>query len=1087
MNGWTKEQERALGTRAFPEKSLLVSAAAGSGKTSVIAERARRLITGEYGERVDADKIVLVTFTRKAAAELKSRLEGALLSGLAESGDSWAEEQLVRLDDAEITTISAFCLNILRENAPAAGLEPGFGVADDTQRALLSDKAMNDALELFYGGDSDEITSLLTFFGGGGDRALRDAVRELHRFTRNLPDADGWVDEQIRLYNEPDAYYEKIVLPFSAALEEEKRRAAALIEESLRLARSDKTRAFLRKSAEFFSGGILDCPSEYPVLNVKGEDDYVKERVKENHEKAKDVGKSLISGKNLILSFKESVRMLRPYMEGLARLYRIYRECFAARKRAARVIDFEDSEQLCLELLKSNRAARERVRARCEIIIVDEFQDSNFLQYDIFKLIDGGRNRLFFVGDIKQSVYGFRGAEPRVFGQAAASGEYETVYLSNNFRSSNEVIRSVNAVFERAMPGYDDNVKLKGGRGVFGADYETEFILLDGETFPQYASGPEKEAFYTARRIREMVRTGFRVYEKGKGFRRCGWGDFAVLTSVGEKNFLVYEKVFGEAGVPCVGEGGDDYLNAKETGLALDLLSVIDNPYDDLSLLNVLMSPLCGFTAQELAKLKAERKGVPLYSALAAGGRDEGDEKAADFIRRLARFRRIADSRAVTDLFAALDGEGVFLPLTVEGSGQKRADLQLLSYYAERFAESNADGGLPAFLAYIRDLKNVGGDIKRPAVRAHGERVRLMTIHKAKGLEFPVCFVGRVNHKFNFRGTKTPPLVKPVREAGLTAYAFDSETLCRFKTLHSKYAELLGRERTVSEETRKLYVAATRAESKLIFTGFAKNGKIEENSYAALIAGAGFTAKGAADEDEPGGVVRDGARADEDKREAERETKRIIKNIAAVYPKKALSAVPRKLTATRVGVVRETTNEEANDVFPVNPSFYGSKRLTGKKRGDAYHKAMELIDFAAGDYSGQLQRARARFTPIEYKAVNAADIEGFFASELGQRAAGSGKVVKEYKLYTQIELSALGIDGRFDEKPFVQGMADMFFYENGEIVLVDYKTNRFTSPEKLTREYGGQLLLYKKAIEEMTGDRVKECWLYSFEHGAVRV
>ncbi|MDR0222585.1 MAG: UvrD-helicase domain-containing protein [Oscillospiraceae bacterium] len=1078
---WTFEQRAAIDHPPFPDKSAIVSAAAGSGKTSVLVERVRRLITGEgreNGEPVPADKIVLVTFTRKAAAEMKGRLEAALLSRLESSGYSWAEEQLARLDDAQITTINAFCLNILRENAGPAGLEPGFSVAEDEETELLAKKAMDDALEKFYGGDGGEITAALAFFGGNGDAALRRAVRELYAFTRNLPNPDDWVDEQLRLYKNPDAYYRKLVPPFSAIMEAKRNEAAALTEESLNAAEYGKTRAFLQKALDFFDGSSDDYPRMYIDKN---EDAAVKELIKENNGKAKAVRDELYSARGLILSFKEAVGRLEPVIGVLARLYRLYSECFAARKKAARVIDFADSEHLCLKLLRDNRAASERVRRNCEFIIVDEFQDSNFLQYEIFRLLDGGRNRLFFVGDIKQSVYRFRGADPEAFALAAGSGDYKTLYLSDNFRSSKEVIQSVNDIFESAMPGYDENAKLRAGKGFSDGAFKTEFALLGENDFPDIGDGAEKEARYTALRVKEMTRNGFSVFDKDGGFRPCRWGDFAVLTSAGEKNFRVYKKAFEEAGVPCAGEGGNDYLKTEETGLALDLLAVIDNPYDDLSLLNVLMSPLYGFSAEELAKMRAGRKDVPLYSAVVAANKESPSERTAAFLGSLSRFRRIADSRGVTELISAVNDEGGFLPLIVKGNTQKRANLRLLSYYAERFSEKKADGSLPAFLAYIKDIRDGGGDVRQAAVNAETGRVRLLTIHKAKGLEFPVCFVGRTNQKFNFRGVKVPPLIKLDKEAGICARVFDGENLCRFKTLHMEYAERLNRDYTRAEETRKLYVAATRAESKLIFTGFAKDGKINADSYAERLAGIErLTVDGARFGDNAQPEAGDSRRAD-----ISGEVGQIVKNITAVYPREILAAVPRKMTATQVGVIRETTADEADEpaVFPRNPSFYGEKRLTGKKRGDAYHKAMELIDFTRGDYAGQLRELEPRFTPIEHKAVNPADIEGFFKSELGRRAVKSGKVVKEYKLYTEIEPPVPG----FDDRPFVQGMADMFFYEDGEIVLTDYKTNRNTSPEKLIREYGGQLRVYKKAIEEMTGDRVKECWLYSFERGAIKL
>jgi len=1055
MKKFTDEQEAAIG---FTGESAVISAAAGSGKTSVIVERAIRLITGD--NPVPADKIALVTYTRKAAAEMKQRLEQALLKKMSENMTYALESQLARLDDAAITTIDAFCLNIIRSNFGFAGVEPSFAVADGEQLALISKDAMNDTLEKFYEEfTEDQIVLATAFFGGNGDIALQESILDLYGFVSRLPDPDAWIDEQARLYGNPDAYYDKLSPVYGGFLREDTNEAVTLIKESLRIAEYDKTKKFLNTELDWFAGG----KSDYPRKDAdRKENASVKEIIGKNRERTAELKEGIEQARAMDSCFKEAVTRLAPAVNLLIKLYRIYGERFTARKRGAGVVDFTDAERLCLDVLKIKIAA-EKIRNDYEYIIVDEFQDSNFLQYEIFRLLDGERGRLYFVGDIKQSIYRFRGADCSVFAEAAE--KYRTLYLSNNFRSSEQVVESVNGIFERIMPHYEGKAKLKAARGVSDPLYKTEFALLSDEN----ADGLETEARYTAARINGMIADGFPVFD-----RPCGYGDFAVITSAGDKNFAVYRKIFAEYGIPCTCAGADNYLKADEVGLAADLLTVIDNPYNDLSLFNLLMSPLYGFSAEEIAVIRQNRKNTPLYSALAAA--KKGNNKIAAFLEMAARFRRIADDCSVTELIAALGSGGAFLPLSPDR--QSRANIRLLSYYAENFEKSCYNGGLSAFLNYLNELKKSGANVKQADSEHSADKVRLTTIHAAKGLEFPICFVGRVNQQFNFSGRgegKKAKYFKFDKFAGICALCFDEKNLLRFKTMHRDLIRRLNIRETAGEEARKLYVAATRAEFKLIFTGFARDGEIQRDSYAKWIDGnAEYVST-----DIPAVI------SPETPKTFEKTDGIIFRD----YPRRVLENLPRKLTATQVGVIREYNYDESDEpsVFPRNPSFYGEGRLTGKKRGDAYHKAMELIDFAKGDYARQLSALKPRFTPVEFRAVNAGEILGFFNSDLGKRAVKSAKaekVVKEYKLYTEVDLE---VYGNFADKPLVQGMADMFFYEDGEIVLVDYKTNRGAAREKLIREYSGQLEVYKKAISEMTGARVKECWIYSFEMGGIAV
>jgi ATP-dependent helicase/nuclease subunit A len=720
------------------------------------------------------------------------------------------------------------------------------------------------------------------------------------------------------------------------------------------------------------------------------------------------------------------------------------------------------------------------------------------LQYEIFRLLDNNRNRLFFVGDLKQSIYKFRGADSTVFETVADNSRYDVIHLSRNFRSSDGVIDGVNRLFSAVMPNYDENAELKSGRNISRGEYVTEVVVLDENSYPEAENGKEAEAVYTAIRINKMIADEFPVSERDGSVRKCGYGDFAVLSSTGEANFKVYEKVFARYGIPCVSAGGGGYLKAEEVGAALDLLTVIDNPYNDLALLNIMMSPIFGFTAEEVAAMRINHSEMPLFSSVIAWNSCKKAAKVTVFLDTLARYRRLADVVCVSELISVINGDGVFLPLLMTDKSAKPANLRLLTFYAEQFTRSgNSNPGLSAFLTYIVQLKKSDIDVRQANVNSlAGGCVKLMTIHASKGLEFPVCFAARTNSDY-FRkggGVKTVSHVAFHNTAGIVADYYDETRLCRFKTMLTDYVRRLEREETSAEEMRKLYVAATRAECKLIFTAFAKDGKITPNSYLSLINAADLTSTTNFHASDTSDAHDDVAAADV---AVNADDTGFAANCLS-YKREPLCSIPRKLSATQVGVVRYEPVNSSGDydeptLFPRNPSFHGTKRLSGKQRGDAYHKAMELIDFAAGDYHAQMQCLQPRFTAAEYRVVNPDDISEFFASPLGLRAVAAANVnrlVKEYALYTQVRVGELGyaLEPELSaEKCFVQGIADMFFYENDEIVLVDYKTNRNTTADKLRLSYSGQLFVYKRAIEEMTACKVKECWLYSFERGQIRL
>jgi ATP-dependent helicase/nuclease subunit A len=806
-----------------------------------------------------------------------------------------------------------------------------------------------------------------------------------------------------------------------------------------------------------------------------------KKLLSDDAEEPLDTKEKLITA-GLLSDFEFVVKRQREQVRALVRLFEIYLEKFTELKVEAGRVDFSDAEHYCLKLLQNN-AISERIKSQIYEIIVDEFQDSNAVQYEIFKGLSNGKN-LFFVGDVKQSIYRFRNADQRVFTQVCEDESFTALTLNRNFRSSREIVSAVNNIFEKTMTKnvggveYNERSKLIFGTGVeAGNSHDAELIIIEtGENEKQ------SEADYIAARIEEMVAEGFTVADKSGVRRGCNYGDFAIIVS----GLSTVEEEFSRAlearRIPYDKQKSGDYSEVAEIKTIAALLTVIDRPFADLELLTVLMSPLYNFTAAEVADMRVGGTNRALFDNLEASA----NEKSRAFLGDFKRWNSLARDIGACGLVRKMYDEGVFLPLIAASVNPEKTlvNVQLLLHYSESLKSLTGDT-----LAGL--IKVLGGSKAKLEEARYSEesgagRVKLMTIHASKGLEFPICFVARTNSAFNLRDNYADVIFND--RIGFAMRYIIPETRTRCDTLPHKKARRENEAAITGEEMRKLYVSCTRARDKLIFTAARKKGKVTEKSYLNWLLQTDINVYS---------INADEISAPSEKPPIiavyKNEAQDIVSAVNKIYPREPLTKIPRRVIATQVNVKQNIFEEEQDEptVFPRTPSFMGDRKLTGKKRGDAYHKMMELLDFGAGDYARQMQEHKSRFTAEEFAAIEPEKIAGFFACALGKRAAASPNVRKEFKLCTEINLSELGCpkeyDEIFDEKPFVQGIADMFFHEVDGVVLVDYKTNKNTPRAELIDMYRGQLEIYARAIEEMTGEKVKEKWIYSFEIGEIEV
>lgn len=1115
---WTDEQEKAI---SFRGGSAVVSAAAGSGKTAVLVERVIRLLKDEENP-VSADELVVATFTEKAAGELKTRLNAALSRAMEENPQSeYLKEQLLKLEDASISTISSFCIRLLRNNSSAAGLSPDFGIIDEAEGRLLFEKSLEATIEEFYETASEEEKALLyDWYGGENDNEICKNIVFLCDFLKKLPDSEKSAAEWLHLYENPDKYAEeykkmyinRIIKPYAFKLAASLPRSyliwdekgAPFLSEWRRLIKSlciyartydrfifeddeycdcdDKDENFTAHIEELFDEYVspvdLICAELPSVPRRDMKNGFDNSVLKEIHTDLKKLWEKLIVELDYIVNFEKNLTECAPVFKALLALSEKTEEEFSKQKRLKNRIDFSDAEILTLKLLRDETIAEE-IRKSISVIIVDEFQDSNDMQYEIFRTLSRDGKNLFFVGDIKQSIYRFRGANPRVFARILDDPSFTNIYLNKNFRSSAPVIDSVNALFEKTMTkelgevDYDENARL-----VQGAEYETderyttELIRLYGSDMK---AARISEAAYVADRIKNMVESGFPITDKD-GRRPCRYGDFAVLMGKYRTNAYIYKKAFAKAGIPFEAKEDGAFTDFFEIKLMLSLLRIIDNPYHNRDMAAVLTLPPYSLTPDELsaAKLSGGKKHKSLYSGMVEYARE--NEKAAAFCAEFRELREFAAEHSVEQLVRKIyDESDVVTAILAMPDGDKRnSNLKLLINYARQFSE-NGTKGLYDFLMYMETITRSDIRLAQAQSAAASENsVKIMTIHGSKGLEFPICIVANVASLY--RPKSTGKIIADI-DAGIGMQTVYREKNLVKNTFLYSYIKKLTSGQELSEEMRLLYVAATRAKEKLIFTAPVKSEKGWDTHLKWISESLGVYRKLITVED-----IRDYKPEKPAEKSEEACACPPIKPFTG-YRYIEFSSIPAKITATQAGVksVDDFSAQVSGvDRFLKMPTFIKGdepKKLSGKKKGDAYHKAMELMVF-----SGSLSQlddlySKGKLTEAEYNSIDKNEVSAFLKSDLCRRINESGEIHKEFPIFC--EYSPEGFPEN-EEKPFVQGIADLFFVENGEIVLVDYKTNKGATPEMLKEEYEGQLEIYGKALEKMTGMPVKERYLWAF-------
>lgn len=869
---WTKQQHNAI---YATDGSVLVSAAAGSGKTAVLVERVINLITRNE-KPFDVDRLLIVTFTRAAASEMRQRLSDELLKLLENdpyNPNLLKQKQL--LYNASICTIDSFCSNLVREYFHTLQISADFRNAEDGELNILENQALDEAFEIFYRQDRDDFINLVNAFSSkGGDVKLRETVLKICKFLSTQPFPDKWLDDMLKKYDEApvaETIWGKILIEnaYSANLH-----AINITENSIKMlaeddvlydkfiSRFEEDLAFLQRFNEKLYSCSWDEMKQHIYSFVSGQlrapkgytDHPLKVAVAKNRDKVKAAIKEI----QTLFSWseadaKQEIKEIKFLVVTLFELVRNYLQILSELKTKKNLLSFSDIELLTVKLLavpfensyQKTEQAKE-ISARYDAVMVDEFQDVNDVQDLIFKCVSTDENNLFVVGDVKQSIYGFRQAKPEIFiNRKSMYNRYDennpqypaTIILDKNFRSRAEVCDAVNFIFSRLMSkesaqmDYTIDEKLN-----VGASYNPsenccfELAMIDKSAFDEDDTSVI-EARFIANKIRKMISDGFMVTDKDEQ-RRATYGDFAVIMRSPKKNAATYVKVFSDYGIPAFSDNKNNSFDAQEIKVIINLLRIINNPTLDIPLLSVMCSPIYGFTPDELSEMRSDSRYKSLYASVVSYS--EKSVKAKMFIKDLEKLRNLSYACGIDELLGRIYDETAFLAITsaVSNEFESVKNLNLFREYARSF-EQNGYKTLSDFIQLIDKMIENGTALPASSSDDGINCARVLSIHSSKGLEYPVCFIADTAHEFNEDELRKSDVLVD-SHAGLGIKKRDG--FCRYKTLPMLAVRKEIAKNNIAEEIRVLYVALTRAREKLIVVSTQKDvDKYLEKQYSKIV------------------------------------------------------------------------------------------------------------------------------------------------------------------------------------------------------------------------------------------------------------
>ena len=1205
---WTNEQLQAINEKG---NNILVAAAAGSGKTAVLVER---IINKVINEKIDIDKILVVTFTNAAASEMRERILEAIYKKLEENPLNYhLQRQIILLNKASISTIHSFCLDIIRNNFYEVDASANFRIADTAENDLLKYDVLDDLFEEKYNNNDKDFLNLIEVYTDyRSDDKLKELILNIYKFIQSSPFPEKWIEEKVNQFKGDEnkdfsetIWGQVILSTLKDKIEEAVIKLRKISSETSKFIELSKFTAVLNEdiiNLEFIMSNMNLWNSTFNSINSFKWKNWpvdkkvtleLKDKAKEVRDKVKKELKSEFD-KYMIYNSEEALKYINNMyyiLNSLKELVKEFSKKFSERKKEKNIIDFNDIEHLALKILLKEENGEyvesdvaKKYKEKFEEIAIDEYQDSNLVQEYILNSISKNNN-IFMVGDVKQSIYKFRQARPELFldkyekySLKAEQKENENlkIQLFKNFRSRKNILDITNLVFKNIMSKkigdieYNENEYLN-----YGANYpepeennfkyagKAELHIIDLKENDEISAYKDEieveeddeqerveddviEAKFVAKKIQEIMNSGYKVYDRKEGYRNIKYKDIVILLRATSTLAPIFEKELADLDLPVFSDSSAEYLNSVEIQTIMSILKIIDNPLQDIPLVTVLRSTIGKFTDNDLIEIRLVDRNCDFYEALLkARISAEGNlkNKIEDILSKLEKWREEQEYKTLDELIWQIyidTGYYNYVGLLPNGA-LRQANLKILFEKAKQY-ESASFKGLFNFINFIDKLKGNNGDMASAKLIGENEDViRIMSIHKSKGLEFPIVFLCAAQKSFNMKDLNENILLH--QDMGFGPTFIDIENKIKFNTLAKEAIKIKSKEEIISEEERILYVALTRAKEKLIITGrrkdlskdlakkqeelelytqdkeridnklvkkaksyldwimlvylFNKNNikdimELYEHNKNDLIKEI-INKEETADNINLINVIEEEA----GKLKNEEEIENISKELNWKYKYQDETTIPTKTSVTKIKELKNENVIDIGDILNDNKEIKleaeanfikQEEKISSSKKGSLVHLCLQRID-ERQDYNIEDLKKLVQglvfneiITEKEAESIDVNILYKYVKSELFEELRQAKKIYKEQPFYINVPVKELYKDvGDTQEKILVQGIIDLFFINNkDELVLIDYKTDYVEKGKEsvIKERYKVQLELYKNALEKSFNKKVSRAQIY---------
>lgn len=1140
INLMTESQKQAVLSEKTP---ILLSASAGSGKTFVLSTRVIFKLLNST-EQIYPQDLLVVTFAKSAAKEMFERISLQMKNLIIKyPNDKNLYKQYSLLSQSNITTIDSFCANLLREKFELANIAPNFRIAEESEIDEIKSQILDDIFEEQYKKSPQKFQMLCDYFSLNDDLTLKSALLEIYQKARTYPFPKIYLSNIVKEYENPPALdksnwakevkkgiYDninkaKFLLLNSLNYMDDpilRKSFSPCINDIINQLESTASKINLSKYSEISKILSLIKFANFPRYNKKT-NPFDQDLCSEIKSKYINPAKKIISSlSNYIITeeqYEYDLKQQLPILKKLVDLSFEFHKRIDQRKQKLNLLEFSDLLLKSLELLavpnKNGFVLTETGKEMSKYfkeVLVDEFQDVNQAQDMLFNILSNNGKNLFMVGDIKQSIYRFRQADPEVFikhrnlyGKKNSKGTL--IQLNNNFRSQKEVTNATNFLFGQIMTEDFGGANYKDGEQLFSSsnitsneDMFTEFHIITNDNNEE--SNLEYEAKHIAHKIKLMLIEKTKIND-GNLIRPCEPKDFAILFRSGRQIPKVLSKYLTELDIPFVSSNDSGYLDSYEVSLTISLLKIINNPLLDIPLCAVLLSPIFNFSTNELSEIRMLHKDKPLYNVI----KESQNNKCNIFIKELSNFRKKAAVLTISQLIQEIYNHNSFYSLfTLSNfSDQNLYNLQLLIHHAEEY-EQFSDYGLTGFLRTLDKYKEKSSnDLSSPCVQSQSTNaVNIMTIHKSKGLEFPIVFVSFCAKKFNEKDFNKPILFSS--KFGISLKHSNPNKFSRYNTLQFNASVFSEKNDMKAEELRLLYVGMTRAKNKLILTAVDNDQKYKNaiSSTSLLLSSSYCRNKNSFYEWLLDGFMRHKdayfgsskinfnskefncsiiiknkfkkLKIDKKSKNTSKSdyniVKKIKKQINFKYSNEFLSSIPAKLSVT--DIIKSKKN-----ITLKTPSF--ADNLTSSEIGIATHEFLQYANFTNAKHN--IDNEITRLVKYEYitlkqaKYLNIYKLKCFFNSKIYRLIETADKIHREKSFIYEIPAKEI-YPNADNSKIIIQGIIDCLIEKNNELIIVDYKTDK-TSEYVLKNLYTSQLFYYKQALENLTKKTVISCFIYS--------